>query len=229
VRDVGRLSLTLVAVALATILGLAGLAQLKFSAFLSDSIGERLEVVATTAAQDFGSALDLGLGVEEVANGTEILERARSHDPAIIGIAVFDLEGKVLHSVGDMGESGVHPQTSEAFRVVRLDSALDNWTVEADDLIRSGVLIESSFGQPVAGVVVHYPTTEMREQESRMAGALLFDATWIGLTVVLAVALAYLLLRRSGRNRLPNEDVAASADPDAEPEPEPEPDQLVER
>jgi len=113
-------------------------------------------------------------------------------------------------------ESGVHPQTSEAFRAVRLDTALDNWTVEADDLVRSGVLIESSFGQPVAGVVVRYPTTEMRQQESQMTGALLFDATWIGLTVVLVVALAYVLLRRSGQKRVPDEE--ADADPDADPD-----------
>jgi len=205
VRDVGRLSLALGAVALVAILGLAGLAQLKFSAFLSDSIGHRLEIVATTAAQDLGSALDLGLNIGEIANGDEILERARNHDPDISGMAVFDLEGNVLYEVGEMDDAGIHPQTIEALRVARLDDRSDDWTIEAAGRIRSGVVIESSLGQPVAGVVVHYPTTGLREQESRMAGALLFDAIWISLALLLAVGLAYALLRRPRPSREPDD------------------------
>ncbi|GMQ94632.1 MAG: hypothetical protein BMS9Abin12_2132 [Acidimicrobiia bacterium] len=38
--------------------GLAGVSQLKFSSFLSDSINERLEIVATTSAQDGLSRVD---------------------------------------------------------------------------------------------------------------------------------------------------------------------------
>jgi hypothetical protein len=200
-RDVGRLSLTLGVVALATILGLAGLAQLKFSAFLSDSIGERLEIVATTAAQDFGSAMDLGLKIDEVANGVEILERARSHDPDIGAIAVFDLAGDVLHGIGAVEADGLHAQSREAFRVARLEEGTDSWTVEADGLIRSGVVIESSIGQPVAGVVVHYPALDMRRQERQMAGVLFFDAAWIAVVVMLVVASAYLLVRRARPER----------------------------
>ena len=194
-RDVKRISLALGIVALATIFGLAGLAQLKFSAFLSDSVGERLNIVAVTAAQDFGAALDLGLQVENVANGQEILERARAHDPEIGAIAIFGLDGTILHHVGDLAGAELHDRTVEAFQLAQLDEATADWTVDADERIRSGTIVRNSFGQPVAGVVVHYPTTDIREQESDIGGSLLLSATAISLVVVLVVGLAYLLLR----------------------------------
>lgn len=205
-RDIGRLLLALAVIALVTIAGLAGLAQLKFSAFLSDSVGDRLEIVASTATTDLGSAIDLGLSVDAVANGEAILERARSHDPAISGIAVFDLEGNVLHAVGNIAQDKVDARTHDSFRVVLLEGADAAWSVEADDRIRSGVVVEGSFGQPVAGVVVHYPMTEMRAQESAMIRSLLFDAAWIGLAVVLAIGIVFILLRR----RTPEPEVEAS-------------------
>ena len=195
-RDIGRLSIALALVGVITIAGLAVLAGLKYSAFLADSVGERLEIVATTAATDLESAIDLGISVDAVANGEAILERARSHDPAISGIAVFDLEGRVLQAIGDAPRDQTHPQTHERFRVVLLEGVDDAWSVEAEDRIRSGVVVAGSFGQPVAGVVVHYPMTEMRAQESAIAGALLFDAAWVGLLLVLAIGLVYLGLRR---------------------------------
>ena len=76
-RFVTRQRLVVVLVA-----GLTGLAQLKFMSFLSESVRERLEIITTTSAQDFGAAIDLGLTLSEVANGQAILNRARSHDPA---------------------------------------------------------------------------------------------------------------------------------------------------
>jgi hypothetical protein len=199
VRHAGRLAFTLALVGLFTIAGLAALAGLKYSAFLAESVGERLEIVATTAATDLETAIDLGLSLDEVANAEAILERARSHDPAISGIAVFDLDGSVLHAVGDAPTGTVHPRTAEGFRVVVLEGVDDAWSIEADQRIRSGVVVTGSFGQPVAGVVAHYPVTEVRALESAMLGSLTFDAIWIGILLVLGVGLLHLLVRRQSR------------------------------
>ena len=195
-RDVGRLAMALALVGVVTIAGLTGLAVLKFSAFLASSVGERLEIVADTAATDLESAIDLGLSLDAVANGEVILERARSHDPAISGIAVFDLEGQVVHAVGDAPTVAVDPETYEAFRVVVLEDVGEAWSVEAEGRVRSGVVVAGSFGQPVAGVVAYYPVTEMRAQVSAIADALLLDAARVGLLLVLAIGIVYLLFRR---------------------------------
>ncbi len=196
-RDIGRLSVALAFVGVVTIAGLAGLAGLKFSAFLSDSVGERLEIVARTAATDLETALDLGLRIDAIANGEAMLERARAHDPAISGIAVFDLDGQIVHAVGS-GTQGIHPSTYEAFRVVVLEGVDDAWSTEADERVRSGVVVAGAFGQPVAGVVAQYPITEMREQEAAIRDALLSDAAWIGLLLALTIGVAYLLVRARG-------------------------------
>jgi MFS family permease len=195
VGSFGRYVLSLSAIVLVVVFGLAGLAQLKFSAFLSDSIGERMEVVGATAAQDLGTAIDLGLGIDEVANGPDILRRARSHDPDISGVAVVDLGGSVMHSVGSSARD-IRPETREAVRLAHTGVAEPTWVIEVDDQVRSGVLIEGSFGQPVGGVVVHYPTTEMRQQEGEMAGRLLFDALWVAALMVLIVVAMVLLMHQ---------------------------------
>ena len=200
-RQVGRLAIALAIVGLVTIAGLAALASLKYSSFLADSVGERLEIVATTAATDLETAIDLGLSLDEVANAEAILERARSHDATISGIAVFDPEGRVLHAVGDAPRETVHPRTADGFRVVVLEGVDDAWSTEADQRIRSGVVVTSSFGQPVAGVVAHYPVTEVRALESAMLEALLFDAAWVGLLLVLGVGLLYLFVRGRSSDR----------------------------
>ena len=84
-------------------------------------------------------------------------------------------------------QQAVDPETYEAFRLVLLEGVDDTWSVEAEGRIRSGVVVAGSFGQPVAGVVADYPMTEMRAQESAMAGALLVDAAWLGLLLVLLI------------------------------------------
>jgi hypothetical protein len=198
-----RYVLSLGAIVLVVVLGLAGLAQLKFSAFLSDSIGERMEIVGTAAAQDFSAAIDLGLSLTEVANGPQILDRAWDHDPVISAMAVTDLDGAVIHAIGALSGSQPHPDTIAAMSLARADPNEPDWNVEADGQVRTGVLIEGSFGQPVGAVLVHYPTTEMRDQERAMAGELLFDAAWVALALGGAVLVLLRVFRRRAAGPTP--------------------------
>ena len=184
--------------------GLGGLAQLKFASFLSGSVEERLEIVATTSAQDFGAAIDLGLSLGEVANGEAILERARSHDPNIQAIHVFDLEGKVLHTVGDANPDRVDEETIEAFRLARTGVTEAQWGVEDGNRIGSGIVLEGSFGQPVGGIVVEYPTTEMSHQSGVMARRLLLN----GVVVAVAMVLVVLLVLGLFRSRLAGDEAS---------------------
>jgi hypothetical protein len=179
--------------------GLAGLAQLKFTSFLAEPVEERLQIVAATSAQDFGAAIDLGLSLDEVANGSAILERASRHDPNIESITVFDVEGNIVHRSGRGGQGRVDVETLDAFRLASAGIAEPSWGVESGDRIASGIVIEGSFGQPIGGIVVEYPTTEMRDQAGVMARQLLTN----GLVVVAAMTLVVMAVLRVLRPRLP--------------------------
>lgn len=195
-RSLVRQLMALVALVVLVVGGLAGLAQLKFSSFLSDSVRERLEIVATTTARDFAAATDLGLKLAEVANGSEILGRARSHDPIIRSIVVLDLDGRVLHSVGEIGGEPVSSETLDGFRLARLGITGPVWSVENDVRIGAGVIVEGAFGQPVGAVVVDYPKSVMSDQESVMAGKLIRDALAVAIGAALLMAIMLPAVRR---------------------------------
>ncbi len=179
--------LALAALVIALIAALAGLAQLKFTSFLADSVEERLEIVAATSAQDFTSAIDLGLSLGEVANGEAILRRASGHDPNIEAIHVFDTEGTILHSFGG-GEGGtIDPETQEAYRLASSGITEPRWGIETGGHISTGVVLEGSFGRPIGGIVVEYPTTEMAQQAGVMTRRLLVNGAIVGLVMVAAV------------------------------------------
>ena len=196
-REWVRPLLIVIALALGLVAGLVGVSQLKFTSFLSDSINGRLEVVASAAAQDFGAAIDLGLSLEHVANGSEILERASRHDPTIAAIYVVDTDGRIIHSTGDAPESA-DKGTLDAFGLALEGVTEATWDTETDESIHSSTLIEGSFGQPVGGVVVVYPADELRSQTRSMAE----DFIAIGLAVGAAlIALAGAVLTVAGRRR----------------------------
>jgi len=193
-----QLLLALGGLVIVLIAALAGLAQLRFSSFLAESVEERLEIVAATSAQDFSAAIDLGLGLGEVANGEAILERARSHDPNIEVISVFDLEGNVLHSVGGRDSQRIGEETFEAFRLAGAGITEPQWGIESGDSISMGVVVEGSFGQPVGGIAIEYPTTDMSRQTGIMTRRLFIN----GVIVAAAMGLVVLLLLRLFRARL---------------------------
>lgn len=194
-RTAGREFLVLGLLALALVVGLVGISQLKFTAFLSDSINGRLEVVATAAAQDFGAAIDLGLSLDQLANGPEILDRASRHDRAITAMYVVDPQGMVVHSTGDAPDA-VDDATLEAFGLAIDGIGGSSWDTEDDDTIRSGTVIVGSFGQPVGGVVVEYPADRLHDQARSMLGELIKIGLVVGLGLIVVATAGLAVARR---------------------------------
>jgi MFS family permease len=199
-RIVGQPLVVVTALAVALIAGLVGVSQLKFTSFVSDSINGRLEVVAAAAAQDFGAAIDLGLSLEQVANGPEILARARRHDPAITAIVVVDLDGSIIHASGETA-SAANDATLEAFGLAVEGIGESMWDTETGGTIQSGTLIDGSFGEPVGGVVVGYPVDGLRSQSREMARSLIATGALVVFAVVVAAALVLVIASRRGHGR----------------------------
>src|SRR5690606_6976444 len=115
----------------------------------------------------------LGLSLSEVANGSAILDRARSHDPGIRSIVVVDPTGLVLHAAGsDVGEH-LDDRAMEAMSLARAGATADRWTIDDDVRIGSGLVLKGSFGQPVGAIFAEYPTTELERAAAEMGTRLL--------------------------------------------------------
>jgi len=214
-RIVGRPLLVVAALTIALIAGLIGVSQLKFTSFISDSISGRLEVVATAAAQDFGAAIDLGLSLEQVANGSEILTRARRHDPAITAIYVVDLDGTIVHATREA------PRIANDATLAEFNLAVDGigestWDTDTAEAIQFGTLVVGTFGQPIGGVVVVYPIDGLRSQSRTMAGSLIAIGALITFAVVLAAALVLVVAARRGRGISEKSSIGMKEDEDTE-------------
>lgn len=194
--------------------GIAGLAQLKFTSFLSQSVRERLEVITATLAQEFGATLDLGLSLPEVANGEAILQRAMGRDPEIRSIVVFDLEGGILHAVGSAPSQRLDDEAFAAFTLA-LPGAMNShrWGTENEAWIGTGMTLVGSFGRPVGGILIEYPKTEIREQSLWMARSLARGGGWI------AAAMSALMLVVVGafRSRLVRAEAGTGPAPERVP------------
>lgn len=173
VRLVLQLTSALTFLTLTAVAALGGLAYLKFTSFLADSVRERLDVVLATSAQDFGAALDLGLSLSEVANGSAILERALSHDASIRSIVVADLTGIVLHAAGEGVGERLDGPALEAMALARAGATGDRWGIDDGVRIGSGVILTGSFGQPTGAIFAEYPTTELERAATAMRRRLL--------------------------------------------------------
>jgi hypothetical protein len=212
---VGRQLLALAALALLVIAGLGGLARLKFSSFLSDSVSERLEIVASTSAQDFETATDLGLALGEVANGKAILARARQHDSDISAIVVFDLDGNIIHAAGEPRGDRVDAATLDAFRLAQAAIADGTWGDETDQRVSSGVIIEGAFGQAAGAIVVEYPTSVMDGQTQNMTRRLLRDGLIVAIGVG-AMMLVVLVLTRTHHDQFDRSNAVDAVSTDGE-------------
>lgn len=193
VRLVLQLTSALTFLTLASVAALGGLAQLKFTSFLADSVRERLDVVLATSAQDFGAALDLGLSLSEVANGSAILERARSHDPSIRSIVVVDPTGLVLHAAGARAGEHLDDEALGAMSLARAGATEDRWSIDDDVRVGSGIVLKGSFGQPVGAIFAEYPTTELERAANVMGRRLLVGG---GVAAAALIAMIVLVMLR---------------------------------
>lgn len=184
-----QLTLALCGLAVGVVAALAGLAYLKYKSILSESVTERIEILATTLARDFGSTVGLGLSLSELANGAEILNRASRVDQDIATILVFGPAGDVLYAAGE-APAAVDPRA-----IANLTDAggWRNETPASLDVVRP---IVGSFGGAVGGVQVGYPTALLRAQEATMRGRLLLTGGLVAAGMAaLTVALVGVAMR----------------------------------
>jgi len=181
------------ALVLTVVLVFCLLAILQFHRIESDLVRGRLEVLATSAQAPFQSAARLGLPLEKVRNATAILERAQLTDPQILAIHVFAPDGRILHSTDRDAPSSVRAEVL----FTATDRSRAGWSTQTGDLLFTGKPIRDARGSTIGGIVVVYPTLDLRTSVQAMATKLLSYS----LLILLCMAPFTALLLRVGLRR----------------------------
>lgn len=170
------------------------LATLQFEATLTRLVQGRLVVLAQSMELPFRSATTLGLPLASVRNATAILERVRHTDASIVAIHVYDGLGRIVHSTAHIPPDTLDTAALQAYRAA--DDA--TWVVDAGDRILSSVIVFNSLrSQPIGGVVVVYPKSEITTATLAMFARLTVAAIAIAvLAAAMALPILALVLRR---------------------------------
>lgn len=142
---------------LAMVLGLLlTMNYFKYGNILTDVTTSRLAVINKNLEFSLSRASNLGLALEELQFADTLLKRAKESDPAIREIQVFDNNGKVLFSTGDIKtETRVDENVVGLLEPLRKKDTTE-WAAHTDDQFVAGITIYNSFDRSIGGVVLRY-------------------------------------------------------------------------
>jgi hypothetical protein len=186
-----RLSLAVSLVLLLSVAVTAGLNFLKFRQVTESLEDSRYGFVTRDISTAFEQTLNLGLPLEQIENGTAILQRQSALDPAITRIEVFDAAGEVLYATAG------HARSRTA---VRLEPMSGSGPAPAEKLTSRPIV--NDFGQAVGSVVVYRSTHESEARDQGIRETLMLAVTGATLAGVCIVILGATRLLRDVRRRL---------------------------
>ncbi len=156
-------------------------------------ITARLIVVGDGIENSIQASLALGLSFNELAMLPSLIERERKADPLILGIEVFDPDGKRLYSTGSLGTTQAAPASWLAAARRGGDA---NWSVIDGDDSAVGISIKNNFGLTVGYLALNYSRTSI-DRDAHVVGK---DLALASLAVCAAAAiLAALMLNLAMR------------------------------
>ncbi len=186
--------------------GMAGL--LNFFKYRSNAeriIKERLIVTGSTIENSIRSSLALGMQFADLGTLPGTLERERATDDLILGIEVFDVDGKPLYSTDRLRAARNAPT---AWLETARQSAGKDWFVRAGTESAAGVALENSFGLLLGYAVLRYSDEQVKASTSAVARELAL--TTFGVFVVAAILASFALVLTMGRVARDFESVEAA-------------------
>jgi hypothetical protein len=169
--------------------GMAGF--LNFFKYRSNAeriIKERLVVTGTSIENTIRSSLALGLQFGDLGTLPEMMERERATDNLILGIEVFDTEGKPLYSTDRL--RATRDVAATWLAAARRAEGAD-WFVKSGTESAAGIAIENSFGLVIGYLALRYSEEQVSNSTMAVARELALSAFGV---FVLAAALASVAL-----------------------------------
>lgn len=192
--------------------GMAGLLNyFKYRAVADRIVAERLTFTGKQIEHSIQSSLALGLQFSELGTLPATLQRLRATDDLILGIDIFDPEGRPLYSTDQLRAKQPVPARwlGEA-----KDAGTDVWVVRDDRDAAVGMAIQNQFSLTLGHVAMRYSQDKV-EETARAVARRLALAT-LGVFVVaaaLASVLMVAVMNRLGRDAKRLEEALRSGDP----------------
>ena len=186
--------------------GMAGL--LNFFKYRSNAeriIQERLVVTGQSVENSIQSSLALGLQFADLGTLPGMLERERATDDLILGIEVFDIEGKPLYNTDRLRSARPVPA---AWLAAARQAKGEDWFVRDGMESAAGTAIQNNFGVQIGHVALRYSEAQVKAGTSLVARELAMST--LGVFILAAAIAAFALL--TVMNRLSREfDVVEAA------------------
>jgi len=199
--------------------GMAGLLNyFKYRSTSDRIVKERLMVIADSVNSSIHSSLTLGLQFSDLAMLPSTMERERAADDLILGIEVFDTEGKPLYST-DRLRAGRN--ASKAW----LDAALSStdgdgdWYVDNASESAVGITIKNNFGLKIGYLAVRFSADRISQANAAVARELAVSALGVFAVSAALAALALLaVMNKLKRDIAAVEATLTSPDPNRLPD-----------
>jgi hypothetical protein len=192
--------------------GMAGL--LNFFKYRSNAeriIKERLVVTGTSIENSILSSLALGLQFSDLGTLPGTLERERASDGLILGIEVFDLEGKPLYSTDRLRAARNVPA---AWLEAARQAGGKDWFVKRGTESAAGITIQNSFGLAIGHLALRYSDEQVKASTNAVARELALTTFLVFAAAALLASLALVaMMNRVARDFNAVESAVRSGDP----------------
>ena len=187
--------------------GMAGLLNyFKYRSTSNRLVTERLVVTGRSVENSIQSSLALGLQFSDIGTLPGILDREQSTDSLILGIDVFDTDGRMLYSTDRLRATRPVPQAwlatarkTAAPGASAANTTRTEWLVEDGDETAAGISLQNNFGLTIGYLALRFSGERVRDEthavgrEIALSSLLVFLAA-AGLSSVALLA----MMRRLG-------------------------------
>ena len=192
--------------------GMAGLLNyFKYRSTAGRIIEQRLTFTGKSIESSIQSSLSLGLQFADLATLPAMMERERATDDLILGIDVFDADGRPLYSTDRLrGNRPAPPAWVAAAR----RAGNHNWVVHDDEESAVGIAIQNNFGLTIGHLALRYSDERVRAAAQAVARDLAVNsAVLFAVSASLASLALVAVMRRQARDMLSVEGALRSDDP----------------
>jgi len=179
--------------------GMAGLLNyFKYRAAAERILTDRLVLTGRLVENSIQSSLALGLQFAEIGTLPGMLDRERATDDLILGIDIFDTEGKMLYSTDRLRAARPVPP---AWIAAANAAGNADWRAEEGHEAAAGIAVRNNFDLKIGYMALRYSVERLREADQAVAAELTAIAMAIFAGAATLSSLALLgVMHRLGRN-----------------------------